>query len=135
MNKIENYELIEAQEEAKVDFAIMLNNLLDEKKLSYTDLAKLTGKSKSLVSRIMGGRNNLTIETMVSLLYSIDEKLIITTEFKLQHDYAILFNNTAKIASRLNKLIKPTSSIGIKKDEWDSLSEIPRFEKVRITAR
>ena len=86
MNKIENYELIEAQEEAKVDFAIMLNNLLDEKKLSYTDLAKLTGKSKSLVSRIMGGRNNLTIETMVSMLYAANEKLVITTAAALQND-------------------------------------------------
>ena len=96
MNKIENYELIEAQEEVKVDFAIMLNNLLDEKKLSYTDLAKLTGKSKSLVSRIMGGSNNLTIETMVSMLFVLDEKL--------QAEYGRVLNITS--ASPITNLSK-----------------------------
>jgi DNA-binding helix-turn-helix protein len=104
MNKIENYELIEAQEEVKVDFAIMLNNLLDEKKLSYTDLAKLTGKSKSLVSRIMGGSNNLTIETMVSMLFVLDEKIVISTESKLQAEYGRVLNITS--ASPITNLSK-----------------------------
>ena len=78
MNKIENYELIEAQEEVKVDFAIMLNNILDEKNISLSDLAKLTGSSSSLISRIMSGSENLTIETMVSMLFALNEKIAIT---------------------------------------------------------
>lgn len=78
MNKIENYELIAAQEEAKVDFAIMLNNILDEKNISLSDLAKLTGSSSSLISRIMSGSENLTIETMVSMLFALNEKIAIT---------------------------------------------------------
>lgn len=78
MNKIEDYELIAAQEEAKVDFAIMLNNILDEKNISLSDLAKLTGSSSSLISRIMSGSENLTIETMVSMLFALNEKIVIT---------------------------------------------------------
>ena len=78
MNKIENYELIEAQEEVKVDFAIMLNNILEEKNISLSDLAKLTGSSSSLISRIMNGSENLTIETMVSMLFALNEKIAIT---------------------------------------------------------
>ena len=78
MNKIEDYELITAQEEAKVDFAIMLNNILDEKNISLSDLAKLTGSSSSLISRIMSGSENLTIETMVSMLFALNEKIVIT---------------------------------------------------------
>lgn len=78
MNKIKDYELIAAQEEAKVDFAIMLNNLLEEKNISYTELAKLTGSSSSLISRIMSGSENLTIETMVSILFALNEKIVIT---------------------------------------------------------
>lgn len=78
MNKIENYELIEAQEEAKVDFAIMLNNILDDKNISHSELAKLTGSSSSLISRIMSGSENLTIETMVSMLFALNEKIVIT---------------------------------------------------------
>lgn len=78
MNKIENYELIEAQEEVKVDFAIMLNNILDEKNISLSDLAKLTGSSSSLISRIMSGSENLTIEIMVSMLFALNEKIVIT---------------------------------------------------------
>lgn len=75
MNKIENYELIAAQEEAKVDFAIMLNNILDDKNISHSELAKLTGSSSSLISRIMSGSENLTIETMVSMLFALNEKI------------------------------------------------------------
>ena len=78
MNTIEDYELIAAQEEAKVDFAIMLNNILDEKNISLSDLAKLTGSSSSLISRIMSGSENLTIETMVSMLFALNEKIAIT---------------------------------------------------------
>ncbi|WP_225747902.1 helix-turn-helix transcriptional regulator [Eikenella sp. Marseille-P7795] len=78
MNTIEDYELIAAQEEAKVDFAIMLNNILDEKNISLSDLAKLTGSSSSLISRIMSGSENLTIETMVSMLFALNEKIVIT---------------------------------------------------------
>jgi len=78
MNKIENYELIAAQEEAKVDFAIMLNNILDDKNISHSELAKLTGSSSSLISRIMSGSENLTIETMVSMLFALNEKIVIT---------------------------------------------------------
>lgn len=78
MNKIKDYELIAAQEEAKVDFAIMLNNILDEKNISLNDLAKLTGSSSSLISRIMSGSENLTIETMVSMLFALNEKIAIT---------------------------------------------------------
>lgn len=78
MNIIEDYELIAAQEEAKVDFAIMLNNILDEKNISLSDLAKLTGSSSSLISRIMSGSENLTIETMVSMLFALNEKIAIT---------------------------------------------------------
>lgn len=90
MNKIENYELIAAQEEVKVAFAIMLNNILEKKSISYTELSKLTGKSKSLISRIMGGSNNLTIETMVSMLFALDEKIVISTEDKLQAEKGML---------------------------------------------
>ena len=78
MNKIKDYELIAAQEEAKVDFAIMLNNILDEKNISLSDLAKLTGSSSSLISRIMSGSENVTIETMVSILFALNEKIVIT---------------------------------------------------------
>ena len=78
MNTIEDYELIAAQEEAKVDFAIMLNNILDEKNISLSDLAKLTGSSSSLISRIMSGSENLTIEIMVSMLFALNEKIVIT---------------------------------------------------------
>ena len=80
MNKIKDYELIAAQEEAKVDFAIMLNNILDEKNISLSDLAKLTGSSSSLISRIMSGSENLTIETMVSMLFALNEKIAITKQ-------------------------------------------------------
>jgi DNA-binding helix-turn-helix protein len=136
MNKIENYELIEAQEEAKVDFAIMLNNLLEEKNISYTELSNRTGKSKSLVSRIMGGSNNLTIETMVSLLYAINEKLVITTSKSLYHEYAIFFDKTIKVTSKLHDFKGLTTPINFDEDQWETLpTELVNFKEVRIAAK
>ena len=136
MNKIENYELIEAQEEAKVDFAIMLNNILEEKSISYTELSKRTGKSKSLISRIMGGSNNLTIETMVSMLYAANEKLVITTAAALQNDYAIFFRGTANITNQLDKLNSIGLSTNINGDEWKTLPiDMGKFETARVMVK
>ncbi len=52
-------------EGAKIDFALGLARLLEMRKLSKTQLAQQLGVSKPMVTRILRGDANLTIETMV----------------------------------------------------------------------
>lgn len=90
-----DYRLIKQQEAAKIDFAIMLDDLLDTKGLTQSDLAVRAGKSKSLISRLMGGDSNPTIETMVSVLHAIGENLVITTESRLSREYTTILSMQA----------------------------------------
>lgn len=89
------YPLIKQQEAAKIDFAIMLDGLLDTKGLTQSDLAVRAGKSKSLISRLMGGDSNPTVETMVSVLHAVGEKLVITTESRLSREYTAILSMQA----------------------------------------
>lgn len=52
-------------EAAKIDFALALGRLLEHSGISKADLAKRLGVSKPMVTRILRGDSNLTIETMV----------------------------------------------------------------------
>ncbi|NUE66949.1 helix-turn-helix domain-containing protein [Snodgrassella sp. ESL0253] len=67
-------------EEQKIDFALLLAELLSEKGITKAQLAEATGKQKSYITRIMGGNANLTIETMARLLAAVGEELKITSK-------------------------------------------------------
>lgn len=90
-----DYRLIKQQEAAKIDFAIMLDGLLESKQLTQTELAARTGKSKSLICRLIGGDSNPTVETMVSVLHAVGEKLVITTESRLRREYTAILSMQA----------------------------------------
>ncbi len=46
-------------------FAISLNNMMVEKKITKTDLAKKIGVSKAYITKVLRGEANFTVETMV----------------------------------------------------------------------
>jgi transcriptional regulator with XRE-family HTH domain len=62
----------------KVEFALLLANLLLAKGMTKAQLAKATGKHISYITHIMGGKANLTIGTMAHLLAAMGEELKIT---------------------------------------------------------
>lgn len=52
-------------EEAKLDFSVDLNRLLQQKGLTNTELANRLGTSKAYITKLFRGDANATIETMV----------------------------------------------------------------------
>lgn len=52
-------------EAAKIDFALEVRRLMDEKEINNSQLAERLGVSKPMVSKLLRGDTNMTIETMV----------------------------------------------------------------------
>ena len=46
-------------------FSISLNNMMVEKNITKTDLAKKIGVSKAYITKVLRGEANYTVETMV----------------------------------------------------------------------
>lgn len=59
-------------EKAKLDFLVSVNRLIREKDASKKEIATSMGCSPSGLSRILGGEQNFTIETMVRLARAVD---------------------------------------------------------------
>lgn len=62
-------------EGAKVDFAVGLARVMEARKINKAQLAQVLGVSKPLVTRILRGDANLTIETMVRAARAAGGKL------------------------------------------------------------
>jgi transcriptional regulator with XRE-family HTH domain len=83
MRKISYKEFIESTkvtfeydiESAKVDFALELGRLLERNQISKSALADKMGVSAPMVSKILRGDTNLTIETMVKAVRAAQGQL------------------------------------------------------------
>lgn len=62
-------------EGAKIDFAMGLARMMDAREISKAQLAQALGVSKPLVTRILRGDANLTIQTMVRAARAAGGKL------------------------------------------------------------
>lgn len=74
MKQADNAGLL-AVEGAKLDFALGLARLLERASLSRSDLATQLGVSLPMVTKILRGDTNLTIETMVKATRAAQGKL------------------------------------------------------------
>ena len=66
-----------AVESAKLEFAIELRSVMDRERLTNSELADRLGVSRPMVSKLLRGDGNLTIETMVKASRHVDGKLFI----------------------------------------------------------
>ena len=62
---------------AQLDFALELKRLMDEKELKKTELADILQVSKPMVTKLLRGDSNLTIETMVKASKALGGKLLV----------------------------------------------------------
>ena len=53
-------------------FAISLNNMMVEKNITKTELAKKIGVSKAYITKVLRGEANFTVETMVKFSMALD---------------------------------------------------------------
>lgn len=64
-------------EVAKLDFALELKRHMDEKELKNVDLANLLEVSKPMITKLLRGDSNVTIETMVKASRAVNGKLFL----------------------------------------------------------
>lgn len=63
------------QTEAKIDLALGIDELMEQRGISKAALAGLVGKSQAYISKALRGDTNFTIDTMVSLVRALGGKL------------------------------------------------------------
>lgn len=132
MKTLRTPELAKDISRVKVDFALQLNNLMLEKNINQVELAEKSSKSKSLISRILNGDNNLTIETMVEIYHALDEVLIISTRKLILKDAFLASSkhihshNRSKSKIACNNFSHDTKNVQVMKNStfWDSLKKI-----------
>lgn len=64
-----------AIEGAKLDFALSLSEMMEREGVKKADLAERLGVSRPMVTKILRGNSNLTIETMVRASSAVSGKL------------------------------------------------------------
>lgn len=74
LDKLSKREVFDA-ENLVIDAQLLIQELLNEKQMTRTDLAKLTGVSKSRLTQIMGSDANPTLRTLAKIFTGLDEKL------------------------------------------------------------
>lgn len=84
-----------SQEEAILDATELIWKLMEEKKISRTELAQKMRKRKSAISRLLSGERNLTIGKYAEILYHLNEKPVFETLAEFQK----LKNNRSEIIS------------------------------------
>ena len=67
--------MIEAEEDLLIDFQFCLEEVLAEKGLSRSELAKRAGLSKARLSQLLSSEANPTLKTFARLFYALDEKI------------------------------------------------------------
>lgn len=72
-------------EDITFNLAVQINDRIKELRINKTELAKRLGVSKSYVSQILNGNNNLTIESIIKIADVIDlQPIIKLSKFKTE---------------------------------------------------
>lgn len=64
-------------EAAKLDFALEVKRMMDQGNITNTELAELLGVSKPMISKLLRGDANATIETMVKTSRALGGELFL----------------------------------------------------------
>lgn len=64
------------QAEMSVAIANRIYDILERKKMSQKDFAKLIGKTETEVSRWLSGTHNLTLATICKISVALNEKIV-----------------------------------------------------------
>lgn len=67
-------------EDATLQFIVRLNKLMEQRGMSKTDLANRLQVSQPYITRVLKGRDNLTVATMVKLARAVGANLQISLE-------------------------------------------------------
>lgn len=102
-------------ESAKVDFAIELKRVMDQKSINNAKLADLLGVSRPMVSKLLRGDTNVTIETMAKAAFKLDSHIMI--KVVRNDEVAHLFKlarcgEQLRVHEKVSSKARPAVSIG-----------------------
>lgn len=75
--KIFDVGIIEAEENLLIDLQFLIQELLNEKGISRSDLAKRTGISKARLSQILSSEANPTVKTFARLAHALGARICV----------------------------------------------------------
>lgn len=103
---------VHAVEGAKLDFALGLAKLLERASLSRSDLATRLGVSLPMVTKILRGDTNLTIETMVKAARAAQGRLHINlaAEGSQCRWFEVLNSERLRQTTPATSLVRPQTS-------------------------
>jgi transcriptional regulator with XRE-family HTH domain len=70
--------VIEAEENLLIDFHFLLQEVMNEKGMTRSELAERAGLSKARLTQILGSEANPTIKSMARLFHALDEKVCLS---------------------------------------------------------
>jgi len=122
-------------ESAKVDFAIELKRLMDQKNVNNAKLADLLGVSRPMISKLLRGDANVTIETMAKAAFKLDSHVMIKL---VRNDEVAHLFKLARCGEQLRvheKVHARTKPMGIENAEWRySANEMVEDEVLPVAA-
>jgi len=68
-------QIVKAEENFLIDFQFMVQDLIDAKKISRSDLAKRAGLTKGRLSQILSAEANPTVKTFARLFQALNVKV------------------------------------------------------------
>ncbi len=76
-NKIElDPKIVEAEEDFLIDFQFLVQDLINSRRISRTELARKASISKARLSQILSAEANPTVRTFARLFHALDAKVI-----------------------------------------------------------
>lgn len=77
--------IIEAEENLLIDFQLLIQDLMNKKNVTQSELAEKARISKARLSQILSSEANPTLKTFARLLFALDEKLLLETNDRVSH--------------------------------------------------
>jgi transcriptional regulator with XRE-family HTH domain len=92
--------VVRKKNKIRVEIACRIDNLIKEKKYSYSAFAKIVGKQPSEITKWISGSHNFTIDTLIEIASSLD--------IELRH---LLFDGKPQVVSRTTVEIKSKNNL------------------------
>ncbi len=74
-----NRGVIEAEEDFLIDVQFLIQDLINRKRVSRTELAEMIGISKARLSQLMGSEANPTLKTFAGVVHALGEKIVVSS--------------------------------------------------------
>lgn len=100
-------------EEFKTWLCIALERNLEEKHMTQKELAKASGMTEAVITKMLQGKQNVTLSTLAKLSVALDEDLFLTRDsaaYNLMNEYIIVNNNYPLAVDYSSGFIKQTDS-------------------------